>query len=126
MPITTSPAPTAHLNANHVSNRHAATTLADTSIQPSQWSVVTRSVYTAMARGTGGEDVAKLNLPVKRLCAARNALQQALLLIDASITSHNVQGQGDGSDLSRRTYNRLRGLRKGVEKALLEMPLEIK
>ena len=132
MPVTTHTLETlTEANSNHVSDRHAASERMTSSVTESEWPLVTKSVYVALARGSTAENAdaqaVALNLPLRRLCAVRATLGTALLMLDGALRSFNPEVAGNPTDdTSRRVYNRLRTLHGQVNKQLMRVPLEVR
>lgn len=134
MPVTTHTVTTlTEANANHVSDRRAASHKQDNSVTEAEWPIVTRSAYVALARGATAPDAdasaeaKRLNLAQRRLCAVRNAASTLVLMIDAAMNSFNPQLAGNPTDeQSRRVYGRLRALHKQANVQLMRVPLEVR
>lgn len=134
MPVTTHTVTTlTEANSNHVSNRRAASHRQDNSLTESEWPLVTHAVYVALARGAAAPDgdakaeAARLNLPLRRLCAVRAQAGTLVLLLDAALKSYNPQVAGNPTDkASRRIYNRLRAMHQQANKLLMQVPVEVR
>lgn len=93
-----------------------AAPVTDSQVTRSEFSILTKSAYDTLHRG---DDVAGVNLKLKRLAKARVKLGQSLLAIDNCMLDHAGEKKGA-------TYARLRAVRESAERAFTKFPLSIK
>jgi hypothetical protein len=106
-------------NENHVSDRRGASPKRSSDVAASEWKIITRSAYNEMLAGRATD----LNLQMKRLAMGKIRLGHALLAVDGALMDHNPQTRGEAHRL---VYNRLRSVRKKLEDAFAQYPLEVR
>lgn len=111
--------------AQYPTDRRAASKKQDDSVMHSQWPVVTHAVFTALARGgEQSKTVGEVNMTLKRLCAARSHLANALMFIDGSLKDYNPKTNQTAH--AKKIWAKLRSVRDKIETQLGNFPLEIR
>jgi hypothetical protein len=109
--------------------RRAASPKQRSTVRPGHKPFVTRAAYTKLTQGVGdtGAPPEPVDLAKKRLCAARAAVGNALLMIDAAMHSHRpgLAGTPAEIDVRAHTWQALRAVRRDVEKGWVGFPLEV-
>lgn len=107
-------------NPNYPTDRSASSTTRETDVVKSKYPIVTRTAYAQCVQ----KPSSMVDIKMRSLCLGRNGIGVALLNLDKALHDFNPQVSKDGRD--REIYNKLRGLRSGLEKLQLKYPLEVR
>src|SRR3989304_1022749 len=106
--------------AAYPTDRRGASAKQESSIQPSEYPVITQSAYIECVQ----RPASMVDRKMRSLCIGKSKLGNALLGVDKALHDYNPQVSKDGRD--RKLYNKLRSVRRDLEKIQGKFPLMIK
>jgi hypothetical protein len=125
----TVPALSPETNRNGHTPRRAASSKQRSTVRTGSKPFVTRAAYNKLTQGASdtGAPPEPVDVAKKRLCAARAAVGNALLMIDAAMHSHRPGLAGTPAEIDARahTWQALRSVRRDVERGWVAFPLEV-
>lgn len=105
----------------YASDRRSASGKRDSDVTKTEWPLLTRTAYHNLARN----DAKDVNPKMLRLAMGKIHLGRAMIAVDGAIRDHNPQVKGN-TDEGRKIYNKLRAIRRDIERLTLDYPLEVR